>query len=152
MSDSALPAGLQRFVDLFAGAPKELRIQALLDSSRRLPPLPEGIASQVEQVHECQTPFFLHTEVDDAGSVSLYFDAPAESPTVRGYAEILREGLDGEQADVILSVPNDFYYGIGLEEVVTPQRLRGMGAILARLKRQVTEKKTAATTAGEGNP
>lgn len=150
MSDSVLPAGLQRFVDLFAGAPKELRIQALLDYSRRLPALPDGIASQVEQVHECQTPFFLHTEVDDSGSVTLYFDAPQESPTVRGYAEILREGLDGEPADVILSVPNDFYYGIGLEDVVTPQRLRGMGAILARLKRQVTEK-TAATAAGEGS-
>lgn len=149
MTDSALPAGLQRFVALFAGAPKELRIQALLDYSRRLPPLPEGIASQVEQVHECQTPFFLHSAVDENGIVSLYFDAPAESPTVRGYAEILREGLDGEPASVILSVPNDFYYGIGLEEVVTPQRLRGMGAILARLKRQVSDK--TAAVAGEGN-
>lgn len=149
MTDTVLPSGLQRFVELFAGAPKELRIQALLDYSRRLPPLPDGIASQVEQVHECQTPFFLHTEVAPDGSVSLFFDAPAESPTVRGYAEILREGLDGEPASVILSVPNDFYYGIGLEDVVTPQRLRGMGAILARLKRQVSEK--AAAVAGEGN-
>lgn len=147
MTDMALPSGLQRFVDLFAGAPKELRIQALLDYSRRLPPLPEGIASQVEQVHECQTPFFLHTDVEADGVVRLYFDAPAESPTVRGYAEILRQGLDGEEAEVILAVPNDFYYGIGLEEVVTPQRLRGMGAILARLKRQVSEKQALA---GEG--
>lgn len=149
MTDTALPPGLQRFVDLFAGAPKELRIQALLDYSRRLPPLPEGVASQVEQVHECQTPFFLHTEVDSDNSVRLYFDAPPESPTVRGYAEILRGGLDGEQAEVILAVPNDFYYGIGLEDVVTPQRLRGMGAILARLKRQVSDK--TAATAREGN-
>ncbi len=139
MTDSALPPGLQRFIDLFAGAPKELRIQALLDYSRRLPPLPDGVASQVEQVHECQTPFFLHTEVGDDGIVSLFFDAPPESPTVRGYAEILRQGLDGETAEAVLSVPNDFYYGIGLEEVVTPQRLRGMGAILARLKRQVSD-------------
>lgn len=145
MTDTALPSGLQRFVDLFSGAPKELRIQALLDYSRRLPPLPEGVASQVEQVHECQTPFFLHTEVEESGAVRLFFDAPPESPTVRGYAEILREGLDGEQADVIMGVPNDFYYGIGLEDVVTPQRLRGMGAILARLKRQVSERRPGAT-------
>ncbi len=150
MTSTVLPPGLERFVALFAGAPKDLRIQALLDYARRLPPLPDGVASQVEQVHECQTPFFLHTEVDESGAVSLYFDAPAEAPTVRGYAEILREGLDGEQAEVILSVPNDFYYGIGLEEVVTPQRLRGMGAILARLKRQVSEK--TAIAAEEGNP
>lgn len=147
MSDTALPTGLQRFVDLFSGAPKELRIQALLDYSRRLPPLPEGVASQVEQVHECQTPFFLHTVVEADDSVRLFFDAPPESPTVRGYAEILRQGLDGEPADVILSVPNDFYYGIGLEDVVTPQRLRGMGAILARLKRQVTERRPGVASA-----
>jgi cysteine desulfuration protein SufE len=35
-------------------------------------------------------------------------------------------------------VPDDFFYGMGLEEVVTPLRLRGMGAILARIKRQVS--------------
>ena len=49
--------------------------------------------------------------------------------------------LDGEQADVILDVPDDFYYDMGLEEVVTPMRLRGMGAILARIKRQVREER-----------
>lgn len=139
MSDRPLPDGLQRFVELFDGVPKQMRIQALLDYARRLPPLPEGIQSKVEQVHECQTPFFLHTVVEDQTTVRLYFDAPPESPTVRGYAEILREGLDGETPEAILSVPDDFYYGIGLEDVVTPQRLRGMGAILARVKRHVRD-------------
>ena len=67
----------------------------------------------------------------------LYFDAPQEAPTVRGFAGILLDGLDGEPADVILDVPDDFFYDMGLEEVVTPMRLRGMGAILARIKRQV---------------
>ena len=93
----------------------------------------------LEQVHECQTPFFLAAEVDGSGNVHLYFDAPPESPTVRGFAGILLDGLDGQPANVILDVPDDFFYGMGLEEVVTPLRLRGMGAILARIKRQVTE-------------
>ncbi|NND85141.1 MAG: SufE family protein, partial [Acidimicrobiia bacterium] len=133
---------LQKFVALFDGVPKRMRVEALLDYSKRLPPLPEGIESKVEQVHECQTPFFLHTEINEDGRVRLYFDAPQESPTVRGYAEILREGLDGETPEAILGVPNDFYYGIGLEDVVTPQRLRGMGAILARVKRHVRDQVT----------
>jgi cysteine desulfuration protein SufE len=52
-------------------------------------------------------------------------------------------GLDGEQAIEILNVPDDFFYGMGLEEVVTPLRLRGMGAILARMKRQIRDQLAA---------
>ncbi|MDF1598020.1 MAG: SufE family protein [Acidimicrobiia bacterium] len=137
----SLPIRLQRIVELFRSAPKDIRIQALLDYSQRVPPLPPRLADDpgLEQVHECQTRFFMATELSDDGTVQIYFDCPPESPTVRGYAGILLEGLNGESPDAILSVPDDFYRGIGLEEVVTPQRLRGMGAIVARLKRQVAD-------------
>lgn len=125
-------------------APKQFRLEALLDFSRRVPPLPEGMSSSdLEQVHECQTPFFLSIRVEPDGAVRMFFDAPAESPTVRGYAGLLLAGLDGERAETILAVPDDFFWGMGLEEVVTPLRLRGMGAILARLKRQVSEQTAA---------
>ncbi len=133
----SLPSRLAEIVEVFRTAPKEFRIEALLDFSRRLPPLPPELAGEhLEQVHECQTPFFLASTLED-GKVRLFFDVPAESPTVRGYAGILRAGLDGEEVASILAVDNDFYLGMGLEEVVTPQRLRGMGAILAHLKSQV---------------
>jgi cysteine desulfuration protein SufE len=71
--------------------------------------------------------------------VHLFFDAPPESPTVRGFAGILREGLEGAPWEDVLAVPKDFYSGMGLGEVVSPLRLRGMGAILNRLQRQVRE-------------
>jgi cysteine desulfuration protein SufE len=93
----------------------------------------------LEQVHECQTPFFLATRVDEDGVVHVYFDAPAESPTVRGFAGILREGLEGAGWRDVLDVPSDFYAEMGLGEVVSPMRLRGMNAILNRLKRQIRE-------------
>ncbi len=131
-------------MEVMKASPKEFRIEALLDYSRRIPPLPEHIdAAELEQVHECQTPFFLATEIDEQGVVHLYFQAPPESPTVRGFAGILLDGLAGCDAEAILAVPNDFFYGMGLEEVVTPLRLRGMGAILARIKRQVAEQTAA---------
>jgi cysteine desulfuration protein SufE len=138
----SLPDALAKVVDRFARAPKDLRVQALLQYARRVPPLPERFTadrSALERVHECQTPFFLATEVDPDGRVHLFFDAPPESPTVRGFAGILREGLEGKPWQAVLGVPPDFYSGMGLEAVVSPLRMRGMGAILARLQRQVRE-------------
>ncbi|MEX0757704.1 MAG: SufE family protein [Acidimicrobiia bacterium] len=135
----ALPPKLDQIVTLMASSPKDIKVEALLDYSRRIPPLPDRIErDSLEQVHECQTPFFLITEVDEDGSVHMFFEAPPESPTVRGFAGILLDGLEGESAEAILSVPDDFFYAMGLEEVVTPQRLNGMRAILGRIKRQVS--------------
>ena len=142
MAAAAPPERLQRIVELFAGAPKELRVQALLDYSRRLPALPPELAGNrqaMEQVPECQTPFFLATDLTPEGTVKLYFDVPAEAPTTRGFAGILAGGLDGATPEEVLATPNDFYTRMGLAEVISSLRLRGMGAILARLKRQVRE-------------
>lgn len=137
-----VPPSLEKVVRRFERAPKDLRVQALLQYAKKVPPLPTEFRddrSALEQVHECQTPFFLATRVDDDGAVHLFFDAPVESPTVRGFAGILYEGLEGRQAREILAVPPDFYAPMGLGEVVSPLRLRGMSAILSRLKRQVAE-------------
>lgn len=134
------PPRLQEIVELFASAPREMRVQALLDFSGRVPPLPPRFHDDrdlLEQVHECQTPFFLASEVDESGAVHMWFDCPPEAPTVRGFAGILHAGLDGETARAVLGVPPDFYRGMGLSEVVSVLRLRGMGAILSRLKGQV---------------
>ena len=131
---------LQRIVDLFAGAPKDLRIQALLEYSRKVPPLPERYANHpelMEQVPECMTPFFLATELDDDDRVKLHFSVPDQAPTTRGFAGILSTGLDGAKAEEVLATPNDFYNKMGLAEAISSQRLRGMAAILARTKRQV---------------
>lgn len=135
----SLPPRLAQIVEVLRSSPKEFRTAALLDFSKRVPPLPPELAEhreELEQVHECQTPFFLATRIED-GQVHLFFDAPPESPTIRGFAGILFAGLEGESPDTILAVPDDFYYGMGLEEIVSPLRLRGMGAILARIKRQI---------------
>jgi cysteine desulfuration protein SufE len=144
------PPALRRIVELFASAPKELRLQALLEYSRRVPPLPPALAgnrSAMEQVPECQTPFFLATELDDDRRVTLHFDVPAEAPTTRGFAGILASGLNGATAGEVLGTPDDFYVAMGLSEVISSLRLRGMSAILARLKRQVREHLTDAAPA-----
>lgn len=141
-----IPERLQAIIGAFKSAPKPLRLQLLLEYSRKVPPLPqalEGRRDQMEQVHECQTPFFVATSF--AGdTVTFHFDAPEEAPTTRGFAGILAEGLSGESAETVLATPDDFYLGMGLGEVISPLRLRGMSAIIGRLKRQVKEHLSAA--------
>jgi len=139
----SVPDQLQTIMDNFKSAPKPLRLQLLLEYSKKVPPLPpelDGQRDKMEQVHECQTPFFLTTEFPDEERVIFHFDAPPEAPTTRGFAGILSEGLSGLSPKAVLETPDDFYNQMGLAEVISPLRLRGMSAILGRLKRQVKEK------------
>jgi len=138
----AIPEKLQKIVDRFASAPRELRGQALLRYAKQVPDLPPELSDapdRMQRVHECQSPFFLAVSVEGNGSVHLFFDCPPETPTVRGFAGILMEGLDGEHYSVILEVPTTFYTSMELGEVVSPLRLRGMGAILGAIKSRIRE-------------
>jgi cysteine desulfuration protein SufE len=140
-----LPPQLAELVEDFADVGPKDRLQLLLELSRELPELPPryaDAADTMEQVHECQSPLFLAVEVDEATNVHLFFSAPPESPTTRGFASIMHAGLDGEPAADVLAVPDDFYVALGLAQAVSPLRLRGMSAMLSRIKKQVR----AATT------
>ncbi len=142
MSDSqdALLARLQRIVEDFQYAEGSEKLELLLEYSRRMPPLPEwlqGHREQMEQVHECMTPVFVHAELRDGG-MQFHFDIPPESPTVRGYAALLAEGLNGATPEEILRVPNDFHAAMELEGVLSPRRVNGIYAILAHMKRLAT--------------
>jgi cysteine desulfuration protein SufE len=151
MTDVMLPPALAEIADDFTSASKELKLQLLLEFSDELPALPEryaGHLDQLERVDECQSPLFLIVEVGAGDSlddrvVSLFFDAPPEAPTTRGFAGILHEGLDGLTAAQVLAVPDDAPMRFGLSEAVSPLRMRGMVAMLGRIKRQVRNKTAA---------
>jgi len=145
-SSAALNPRLQEIVDDFHGVPDKDRLQLLLEFSQDLPALPERYAEhrdRMEPVPECQTPLFLAVEVQPDETVHLYFDAPAEAPTTRGFAAILHAGLDGLDADEVLATPPEFSSQLGLADLVSPLRLRGMAAMLSRIKRQVRQQQAA---------
>jgi cysteine desulfuration protein SufE len=136
---------LQEIAEEFGAVGGRDRLQLLLEFSDDLPPLPARYAEHrdlMEPVPECQSPLFLAVEVDDDAVVHLFFDAPREAPTTRGFAGILHAGLDGLGADEVLQTPGEFSSQLGLQDLVSPLRLRGMGAMLARIKRRVREQRS----------
>jgi cysteine desulfuration protein SufE len=135
-----LPPKLAEIVEQFSWAEGREKLELLLEYSEKMPPLPDWLDkdTDMEQIHECMTPVFVHAESQNGG-MHYYFDVPPESPTVRGYAAILGEGLDGASPEEVIKVPAGFYQEMGLHKVLTTQRLNGIGAILAHIKRLASQ-------------
>ncbi|NHU84343.1 SufE family protein [Kocuria sp. JC486] len=148
-----LPESLAELVEDFQAVPATDRLQLLLEFSRQLPELPERYGEHpeaLEQVVECQSPLFLTVEWEnqtetgtDDTPVRLFFSAPPEAPTTRGFASILHEGLDGLSAAQIRDLPADLTERFALTELVSPLRMRGMSAMLERIRRQVGQLRRA---------
>lgn len=140
-----LPGPLAEIVNDFIEVPENERLELLLEFSQELPELPARFAEHpelLEQVVECQTPLFLTLELadTDAHEVSLFFSAPPEAPTTRGFASVLAQGLSGLPATAVLQVPDDMPNQLGLTRALTPLRMRGMTSMLGRIKRQIRER------------
>ncbi len=145
-STAALPEGFAEIAEDFLALGGRDRLQLLLEFSQGLPELPERYAEHpelLEPVPECQSPIFLATEVEGRGreaTAHLFFSAPPEAPTTRGFAAILAEALDGRSVGEVLDTPDTVTGELGLAEVVSPLRLNGMSGMLARIKRQLSAK------------
>lgn len=141
MNEHIPPQALQEIIEMFDDAPPEERLDILLEFALSMPDLPEDLhdaRDSMEQVHECQSPVFLLAKLEE-GKVYYYLDVPREAPTVRGFAGILYEGLNGACPEAIAAIPNDLYQRMGLHKVLSPLRLRGLTALLGRMKRNAAE-------------
>ena len=134
---STLPSKLQEIVDDFATMTREDKIETLIAYAESFPPLPDWLVEErdkMEPVPECMTPVRLFGEKLLDGGITFHFDIPPQSPTVRGLASILANGLNGLKPDEILSVPADFFVPMKLEEAITHQRINGFIGVLAHMK------------------
>src|ERR1700744_900641 len=112
----SMPAPLAEVVSHFAEVEGQDKLKLLLGVPDDLPALPADLEeSAMEEVPECQSPLFLHVDAHDPDRVRLYFSAPPEAPTTRGFASILAAGLHEKSAAAIPAGPEAFY---------TPPRLR----------------------------
>lgn len=131
-----LPKNLQEIVDDFASMSREEKLETLIAYAESMPDLPARFQeerSKMEPVPECMTPVFIIAEKVNDG-IFFYLDIPKQSPTVRGLASILTNGLNGCTLEEIISVPVDFYTPMNLHEAVSQQRLNGFIGVLAHMK------------------
>ncbi len=134
MSD--LPERLAEIVEDFSLCVGQEKLEYLLEFAEKLPPLPAWVdtsGANMDQVHECVSPVFIYPEWQD-GKIFYHFDIPQEAPTVRGYASLLQEGIGWTTPEEIAKIPLEFYLGMGLQQVLTGQRLNGVTAVLAHMK------------------
>lgn len=132
-----LPARLEEIVSDFELCEGNEKIELLLDFANNFPPFPAHLQrpEEVEDVPECMTPVQMAAEVLE-GRLHFHFIVPQESPTVRGFACLMMAGLNGSTPEQVLALPGDFYLRMGLQRVLSSQRLNGMAAILAHVKRR----------------
>ncbi|HWR85662.1 MAG TPA: SufE family protein [Rhodoglobus sp.] len=142
-----LPDQLTSIRDDFHALEVRDRLQLLLEFANELPELPGRYADHpdlLERVEECQSPVYIFLEVDDEQRVRMFATAPKEAPTTRGFASILAQGISGLTVEQTLGIPDDFPDTLGLTEAVSPLRIRGMTGMLARAKRQIRARVSAA--------
>jgi cysteine desulfuration protein SufE len=136
-------AGAREIIEAFQEVPTNSRLELLLEYSEALPALPQRYEEHpelLERVEECQSPVYLFVELSSTNIVNIFLTAPDEAPTTKGFASLLLSSLDNEPADIVLSFDESFVDNLGITDLVSPLRIRGLHGMLMRIKRQVKEK------------
>ena len=137
-----ITANAQVIIDELASVEQRDRLELLVDYADALPDLPARYSEHpdlLERVEECQSPVFLFVEINH-GNVEVFLTAPKEAPTTRAFASILHTALNNQSVETVLNFDNDFPEALGLTQLVSPLRMRGIRGMLARIKKQTAAK------------
>jgi cysteine desulfuration protein SufE len=137
---------IERIASEFAELDPRERLELLLEFAEKLPPLPAKYEAQrdagLNRVHECQTPVFLWTELED-GQVRIYADAAPEAPTVKGFVSLLVELFSGAQPAEVLAIEPDLVNRFGLVEALGMVRMRGLHAIAHHIRKRIADSRNS---------
>jgi cysteine desulfuration protein SufE len=131
----------QEVAEEFTSLSDSDRLQLLLEYADELPEPPARFGENpelMERVEECQAPVFIAVE-GDSDRVEIFFSAPREAPTTRGFASVLNTVCNLRSAQEILDLTDDFPSMLGLDKLISPLRVRGMRGMLFRIKRKTRE-------------
>jgi cysteine desulfuration protein SufE len=138
---AAVPPAIERVLRYFRSLGREEKMQALVQYSRKLEPLPERLRDVDRgafHVHECQTPVDIIPEATD-GKLHFWADVNArQSPTVAAVLAIVLNAVNDQPPAVTLAIPGDFVRTL-MSDIGLGAREAGLTALIARLKRHAAE-------------
>ncbi len=140
-TEGAIPPSVDRVLRLFRSMGREEKMQALVQYSKKLEPLPERLRDidRAEfNVPECQTRVDIIPEVLDG---KMYFHADLnirQSPTIAAVLAIVFSAVNGQPPSTTLAIPSDFVRTL-MESIGLGAREHGLNAMIVRLKRYARE-------------
>ena len=144
---TGIPPSIERVLRLFRSMSREEKMQALVQYSKKLEPLPErfkNLDRGAFTVPECQTRVDIFPELRD-GKMYFYADLNTrESPTIAAVLAIVFGAVNGQPPSTTVGIPGDFV-GTLMESIGLAAREPGLNAMISRLKRYAreAEKQTA---------
>lgn len=131
-----LPPSIARILSRFRAMEREEKMQALVQYSKKLEPLPprfEALDRTDFTVPECQTRVDIFPEVRD-GTIHFYADLNVrQSPTIAAFLAIIFSAVNDQPPAVMRAIPDDFV-SLVMENMGLGAREVGLNAIVARLK------------------
>lgn len=132
-----LPPSIAKVLSRFRAMSREEKMQALVQYSKKLEPLPDRYAALDRTnftIPECQTRVDIFPETSD-GTIRYYADVNVrQSPTIAAFLAILFSAVNDQPPSVMLSIPDDFVSMV-MENVGLGAREVGLNAMVGRLKK-----------------
>jgi cysteine desulfuration protein SufE len=133
----SIPPSIDRVLKLFRSMGREEKMQALVQYSKKLEPLPErfkDLDRGAFTVPECMTRVDIIPEFR-AGKIHFYADLNLrESPTIAAVLAIIFAAVNDQAPSTTLAIPADFVR-ILMESIGLGAREPGLNAMITRLKR-----------------
>jgi cysteine desulfuration protein SufE len=128
---------MERVLKLFRSMGREEKMQALVQYSKKLEPLPERF-SDLDRgaftVPECMTRVDIIPEYHQ-GTIHFYADLNLrESPTIAAVLAIIFAAVNDQPPSTTLGIPSDFVRTL-MESIGLGAREPGLNAMIMRLKR-----------------
>jgi cysteine desulfuration protein SufE len=145
METGTIPPSIDRVLGRFKSMGREEKMQALVQYSKKLEPLPERFKDLDRtqfNVPECQTRVDIIPEVVD-GKMYFHADVNArQSPTIAAILAIVFSAVNGQPPSATLAIPADFVRTL-MESIGLGAREVGLNAMINRLKRYAAEAEAA---------